>query len=202
MSYTVAVTGHRPDRVGGYAPNALGRKLQELVQAQLGEELRRIGETHPGLHAISGMAQGVDQWFAQECVRLGIPFTAAVPCDGQEVRWPTSARERYAELLGYAAKTVVVCPGPYQAWKMQRRNQWMVDRCNLLLAVWDGGAGGTANCVLYAAAQGRWTRRLDVAKLQGELFGMGARPEQPDPPLAVETMIGWTPNLLEPRWQG
>ena len=33
---------------------------------------------------------------------------------------------------------------------MQIRNQWMVDNCELLIAVFDGTSGGTANCVNYA----------------------------------------------------
>jgi uncharacterized phage-like protein YoqJ len=33
---------------------------------------------------------------------------------------------------------------------MQVRNEWMVDHCNDLLAVWDGSDGGTGNCVRYA----------------------------------------------------
>ena len=33
---------------------------------------------------------------------------------------------------------------------MQKRNEYMVDKCDILLAVWDGSAGGTNNCVKYA----------------------------------------------------
>ena len=40
--------------------------------------------------------------------------------------------------------------GGYAAWKMQKRNQFMVDHSNLLIAVWDGSSGGTSNCVAYA----------------------------------------------------
>ncbi len=33
---------------------------------------------------------------------------------------------------------------------MDKRNKWMVDNCDLLIAVWNGTSGGTANCVNYA----------------------------------------------------
>jgi uncharacterized phage-like protein YoqJ len=33
---------------------------------------------------------------------------------------------------------------------MQKRNEMMVDDCNLLLTLWDGSDGGTANCLGYA----------------------------------------------------
>lgn len=37
----------------------------------------------------------------------------------------------------------------------QQRNQWMVDRADAVLAVWDGSPGGTANCVNYARKVGK-----------------------------------------------
>ncbi len=33
---------------------------------------------------------------------------------------------------------------------MQKRNEWMVDNCDMLVAVWDGTDGGTYNCIDYA----------------------------------------------------
>ena len=34
--------------------------------------------------------------------------------------------------------------------KMQTRNEWMVNHCDKLIAVWNGSDGGTGNCVNYA----------------------------------------------------
>ena len=50
---------------------------------------------------------------------------------------------------------VVVCPGPYEKWKMQRRNEWMVDKSHALTGYWNGTEGGTANCLQYAQKVGR-----------------------------------------------
>jgi uncharacterized phage-like protein YoqJ len=33
---------------------------------------------------------------------------------------------------------------------MQTRNKWMVDHSDMVLSLWDGSAGGTANCIEYA----------------------------------------------------
>lgn len=33
---------------------------------------------------------------------------------------------------------------------MQLRNKWMVDKSDIVIAVWDGSEGGTNNCVQYA----------------------------------------------------
>jgi uncharacterized phage-like protein YoqJ len=37
---------------------------------------------------------------------------------------------------------------------MQRRNEWMVERADVILALWNGSSGGTANCVAYARQRG------------------------------------------------
>jgi uncharacterized phage-like protein YoqJ len=38
----------------------------------------------------------------------------------------------------------------YSAAKMQIRNEYMVNACDKLIAVWDHTPGGTENCVKYA----------------------------------------------------
>jgi uncharacterized phage-like protein YoqJ len=70
------------------------------------------------------MALGVDQDFAEICIQLGIPFTAAVPHLGQEVLWPEESQNKYRGLLGQAAQIVIVSPGGYAAWKLQKRNEY------------------------------------------------------------------------------
>lgn len=139
----VAFTGHRPDKIGGYAvPNP----TYDRIVRELEWQLLWLGP----VKAISGMALGVDQWAAQICVNLGIPFVAAVPFAGQERMWPQASVAVYEKLIAKAAEVVVVCKGGYTASKMQERNRWMVDRCDVLIAVWDGSCGGTGNCVEYA----------------------------------------------------
>lgn len=162
----VAFTGHRPDKLGGYAPSASATFFEAGVKAAIRWEMRALlarvcVEDPRGLTAISGMAQGVDTWAAEVCLELGVPYTAAVPCNGQESPWPEEAQRRYRHLIMQGAEVHVVSPGDYAPWKMQARNVWMVDRCDVLLAVWDGSAGGTANCVNAALRTGRETRRFD-----------------------------------------
>jgi len=112
------------------------------------------------------MAQGVDQWAAEICVELEIPFTAALPFRGQERLWRSkAARAYYHVLLQKAARVEVLSPGGYSLLKMTYRTCWMVDHCDLLVAVWDGSRGGTANCLLYAAEQKRKVHMIDPRKL-------------------------------------
>ena len=66
--------------------------------------------------------------------------------------WSEEAKKLYHKILDRAWKITYVSKEPYAAWLMQKRNEYMVDNCDLLIAVWDGTSGGTANCVKYAKA--------------------------------------------------
>lgn len=143
---TWAVTGHRPQKIGGYG----NVEAHRLVFQQIFETLLVLKP----IRMIIGMAQGVDQLTAQACVELDIPFTAAVPCKDQEKVWPKPAQLVYYDLLKYADEVELVS-SEYSVDAMQARNRWMVDNSIMLLAVWDGSPGGTANCVAYARSLNR-----------------------------------------------
>lgn len=140
----VAGTGHRPDKLGGYGwePEA---RLRCLAISWL--------EVAKPERVISGMALGWDQALASAAHISGIPFTAAVPFLGQEKMWPAESQKRFQTLLEKAEKVEIVCSGGYSPAKMQKRNEWMVDNCTHVLALWNGTTGGTANCVKYAQKQ-------------------------------------------------
>jgi uncharacterized phage-like protein YoqJ len=137
----LAATGHRPNKLGGYG-NDVFQHLKMLAQAVFVSE-------RPN-KVISGMALGWDQAWAEAAIEEDIPLIAAIPFDGQESVWPESSKVKYRQLLSKTENVVVICPGSYAAWKMQKRNEWMVDNCDRLVALWDGTSGGTANCVRYA----------------------------------------------------
>lgn len=139
----VAATGHRPDKIGGYD---YYHPQRAWIREQMKKALVDLGATK----TISGMALGIDQDFAQVSIELGLPFIAALPFLDQESRWNKSSQEYWWWLLERADDMVIVSPGEYSAAKMQVRNEWMVDHCDRLLAVWDGTDGGTGNCVKYA----------------------------------------------------
>ncbi len=169
-SYIMAGTGHRPDKLGNYS-EATNHRLISLARWSL--------EKYQPTSVISGMALGWDQALAEAAVFMKIPFEAAVPFVGQESRWPAESVKRYQRLLYQARNVTVVCEGGYAAWRMQRRNEWMVDHCDAVLALWNGSDGGTANCVRYAEGKkpvvnvwGEWARR-EVERLRGEMRSNG-----------------------------
>lgn len=152
----VAGTGHRPDKLGGYGPSA----IQEDVRRRIRAALVYLKPSR----VISGFALGFDQWLVEEADPLGIPVTAAIPFVGQESRWTREAQRHYRDLLGWCDEQVIVSPGGYSAEKMHARNRWMVNRCGILLAAWDGSDGGTGGTVRYAKSIGRRIARIDPTR--------------------------------------
>jgi len=136
---TIAVTGHR--------------LFNEPLLDRFAVDILAGLEPRPD-RVITGMALGWDQAIARACVDLGIPFTAAVPFQGQEDKWPDTAQAEWCRLLNFATEVQVVSAGGYGPWKMHARNQWMVDRCDSLLALYGGKSGGTRQCVEYAQGKG------------------------------------------------
>lgn len=49
----------------------------------------------------------------------------------------------------------------YKPWLMQKRNEYMVDLADKVIAVWDGSKSGTANCVKYAEKTGKGIIRIN-----------------------------------------
>ena len=173
------ITGHRPQKVGGYqTPNP----TEQWVRSQLRALLIGLKARHPDdLTAISGMAVGVDTIWAEEAVRLGIPFVAAVPFRGQERRWPGSSQQTHRRLIaracevvyvdeevGYVEDTIIAM--------LSSRNRWMVDHSDATIAVWDGSKGGTRNAVEMTWRAGRSVLVLDPATQSSSvrLLGDGA----------------------------
>lgn len=137
----LAATGHRPDKLGGYNDNL------SVLRCEIAMEWMDIRAIERG---ITGMALGWDQDFALACYELGIPYTAAIPFEGQESKWPTKSKLVYQWFMNRADEIVIVNPGSYNPGKMLSRNVWMVDNCDHLLAMYDGSQGGTAHCLKYA----------------------------------------------------
>jgi uncharacterized phage-like protein YoqJ len=144
----VAFTGHRPERLKDRV-----NEVYSAIQAFMLEE-------NPSL-VISGMAQGVDQLAAGWARALQIPWIAAVPFRDQYTRWPQVHQDMYKKLLESAQRIEVISES-YSRDVYQKRDEWMVDNCDKLIAVWDGiKAGGTYNTIKYAEKIGRPIRFLE-----------------------------------------
>lgn len=147
MHDTLCATGHRPDKLGGYC-EATDNRLRAIARLAL--------EREDPTTMMVGMALGWDTAVALACTDLHIPFIAAVPFKGQDNAWPYNARRRYNDILAKAEHIVIVCQGGYAPWKMHRRNEFMAEETEGVIALWNGDErGGTCHCVNYARSLGR-----------------------------------------------
>lgn len=160
----IAVTGHRPDKLGNdYAGTSI---LSERIYDELAAIVQR-NKTKPDLTLITGMALGVDTLFAWVAIDLRVPFIAAIPFPGQEKQWPATSQKVYQDIIKHPLCTIkYVSMGEYSSQKMQIRNQWMVDECDGLIAVWDGTPGGTKNCYDYAVSKKKPVVRINPNNLK------------------------------------
>ena len=142
---TIALTGHRPNKLL-YEWDGKGPISDAIFMI-----LCQIIEERKPTKGISGMALGADMLWAEALIEKEVPFIAAIPCKGQEKMWPKKSQWRYNEILSSPLCTkFIVSDGGYSPYKMQKRNEWMVDNCDLLIGVHDGSNGGTYNCIQYA----------------------------------------------------
>lgn len=139
----VGFSGHRPNKIGGFSiPNPTYNYICQQTE-------KLLLEIKPD-KCISGMAIGYDQYAAIICIRLNIPVIAAIPFKGQESKWNQSQKNIYHKLLSKTSEKVIVSEGEFTIEKMQIRNQYIVDNCDILIACYDGSASGTRNCIQYA----------------------------------------------------
>lgn len=140
----VAGTGHRPEDC---EPESWVR-TKARVKLQYPTKQNQQVTTF-----ITGMAAGFDLWAADEARKLGIEVIAAVPWKTHKASIPKEFHELYDEILEYATKVHYLSdsttfPGKYIYHK---RNEWMVDNADAVMAYWNGKeSGGTYACVKYA----------------------------------------------------
>ena len=138
----IAATGHRPDKLGGFGWG-VEKRLISLALIYLEDQRPE--------KVITGMALGWDTSFAIAAYCLNVPFIAAVPFTGQELRWEPNHQKRYHEILANACEVVTVSKGGYTAHAMEIRDRWMVDHADRVSALWSGVPSGTGTTVRYAA---------------------------------------------------
>jgi uncharacterized phage-like protein YoqJ len=107
---------------------------------------------------ISGMAIGWDTAISLGALEHNVPLIAAVPFIGQEQIWPQIAKDRYYDILKHAAEVHIICEGGYAGWKYHARDKWMVEKCEEMIALYNGHPkGGTASTIRYTKqANKKW----------------------------------------------
>ena len=172
---TCCITGNRPHKFPFDYRNETSHERMLYINALYDkvEELMRRGYTH----FITGMACGADLDFAcavlfhkEETFRdiLDISLEVAIPHPDQTAGWRDSDLELYDYVLSHCDKKTLLSSTYYRGCE-QRRNVYMVDHSDLVLAVWNGEEkGGTWNTIRYAARRGKPTEFLYLRDFCGQ----------------------------------
>ncbi len=167
----IGVTGHRTLA----DPAALGSAVRAAI-AGLTERL--LGPAaEPALLVISALAEGADRLVAREVLAgPDAALEAVLPLPAHEYLADfadEASRAEFAELLGRAQRVWQVPPGSSREEAYERAGRRVVDRSDVLIALWDGqpsrGRGGTATIVAYARDQGvpvAWVNTAGPAEAQ------------------------------------
>lgn len=169
MVFTIGVTGHRN------LPTDTRWKIIHGLKCIVFHLLKDKMQEGVSVNTVSGMALGADLLFVIAMVDARryykehhVPFsiTAAIPFKGQCDRWNNACRHLWSELLDQCDDKIVLSNGYYTGC-YKKRNQYIVDHSDVLIAVWNGNYhSGTGQTVRMAKSQGRPVIVLDPRTLQ------------------------------------
>ena len=157
MKITVCFTGHRPNGLPcGYSEE---HPACIKIKTQLHRMIVGLIEKKNVTHFIAGAALGVDMWAMEIVLELreqnpSISLEAAVPCRSQAAKWNAKSKERYEHLLSLCDKVTIV-QEHYTTNCMMKRNEYMVNNSDYVVAVWNGKPSGTGNTIKYAVQHGK-----------------------------------------------
>lgn len=135
---SAAFTGHR-ETAEGETPN-----LEKTVISLIERGVKTF---------YCGMAKGFDL-IAAECVISlkekypDISLIACVPCYGQEKNYSEKDKKRYVQILSKCTQNILVSENYFKGC-MQKRNRYMADNADVLVAHLKKEKGGTAYTVNY-----------------------------------------------------
>lgn len=130
-------------------------RLKQVLCSEIEKQIRENNVKH----FISGMAIGVDMYAAEIVLALkgkypDLTLEAAIPCESQSVKWSAQLQKRYTAILSRCdVKTLL--QSQYTSDCMQKRNRYMADRADIVIAVWNGKPSGTGKTVSYAKELGK-----------------------------------------------
>ena len=141
-------TGHRPDKM------ELGEKdIKSLLEKAIDDAIADGYVTF-----ITGMAMGTDIWAAEIVLERkktngDLHLICALPHPNFESRRSITEKMRFNKIIK-KADLVKEINNHYFTGCYQVRNEWMVDRSNLVIAVFNGQKSGTKNTIDYAFRKG------------------------------------------------
>jgi hypothetical protein len=138
----VGCTGHQNIPIGAmpYVRDGIERELARYSSASF------VG--------VCSLAAGADQLFAQLVLDVGGNLEVVIPAHGYESTFDSEGARRFHELMRRATGSETLQWAEPSEDAYLAAGHLIVDRANVLLAVWDGeqsrGKGGTGDIVHYA----------------------------------------------------
>ena len=169
---TCCFTGHRPQSL----PFRLNEKDKRCValREKLKAKIEQLITEEKVTCFISGMALGIDQICAELVLELKeqhakITLECAIPCEEQAIKWTEPQRDRYFWIAEQCDKETML-QHHYDKECMQKRNKYMVDNSQIVIAVWNGKPSGTGNTVRYTQEQGKTVIVIDPQTLETRII--------------------------------
>ena len=158
----IALTGHRPTKLGGYN---LSTPEYAALRADLEQYIRYQLTNHDTVVGHSGLALGADTIWSKAILNMRdqypdrVKFHAEIPMMTQYKKWfKQSDIDFWHHQVAVADEKTIYATFDdptnvtnQEAGKaLKDRNIGMIDHSNVVLAVWDGTPGGTMHAVKYA----------------------------------------------------
>jgi hypothetical protein len=216
----IGVTGHR-----SLGSQEVVERVVDGVLDHLGATLDDREQTPLRWTVISALARGADRIVARAVLRRAdARLVAVLPFPAQEYRRDFAQPDDLAEfehLLAEASEVVALENPAQEAGRdettgqeppAETRNrgylaagQWVVDHCEILVAIWDGepagGIGGTAQVVQYALEQKKTVLWINAKNSQAPAAQvLGYDPQGTAPPRTVvlpEAAESLSPGFVE-----
>ena len=160
---TCCFTGPRPKNYPWGRDKECEAKIEEKLKIAVQEAVERGYR-----HFISGMAAGIDLLAAKIVLQLredmlerGIVLEAAIPFPDQPRRWKEEVKLEYESILLRCDKVHSIAD-TFSVAAYRKRDEYMVGRSSLLIAVEGKPNGGTARTVAYARRLNREIVLLNV----------------------------------------
>ena len=177
----IAAVGHRD--AGDEARAAAVRSvLASILGVCPGSSREQVAA--PGV-ILSSLAEGADRLVARVGLEFpGVDLHALLPLAPEDYRRDfasAASRAEFDALLARASSVEVLPPADTREAAYVNAGRVLVDRCDAVVAIWDGGPargpGGTADVVAYAREKGRplhWILSGDPSRIVVERLETGS----------------------------
>ena len=181
---SICFTGHRPNKLFGYDILTEGNQqicqqtydiVEDIIKKDLNQEYVFY---HGGALGYDFFSFFVIMNLKANYPKVKIKQIMTIPFKKQYIKWKKEDIGNYFYCLKHSDEIIYVdrleeysvknvIQGIYHPAKMQKRNEYMVDHSDIVIACYDGSNGGTKNCITYAEKLGKNIIKLNPNNIRG-----------------------------------